>query len=90
MDLVTLYAPDGSGAVDVSSPREATNLRAAGYRDTPPTAITVETPDDRVVFDPSQHTVEQVQAFISEHPEFTEQVLDAERAGKNRAGLIGA
>jgi hypothetical protein len=91
MDPVTLYSPDGR-SVTVRQAKEATNLRMSGYRDTPPAEVTLEPPDpdgEPVVFDPSQHTVEQVQAFLAEHPEATEQVLAAERAGKNRSGLLG-
>jgi hypothetical protein len=91
MDPVTLYAPDGR-SVTVRQPREATNLRMSGYRDEPPRQVTVEAPDSPdtlEVFDPSAHTVEQVQAFVAAHPQGAEQVLAAERAGQNRKGITG-
>lgn len=91
MDPVTLYDADGRSVV-VSHPREVTNLRMSGYRDTPPQAIAVETPagEPNDTFDPSAHTVEEVQAFLVEHPELTEVVLAAEMAGKNRSTLAGS
>jgi hypothetical protein len=33
--------------------------------------------------------VEQVQAFLKEHPELTDTVLAAEKAGQNRSTLVG-
>lgn len=40
-------------------------------------------------FDPGEHTVAEVEAYLAEHPEQTDAVLDKERAGKNRKGLVG-
>jgi hypothetical protein len=40
-------------------------------------------------FDPSTHTVADVQAYIAEHPDEADAVLAAEAAGKNRATLTG-
>lgn len=40
-------------------------------------------------FDPAEHTVAEVQAYLSEHPDQTEYVLERERAGKARTSLIG-
>lgn len=40
-------------------------------------------------FDPAQHTVAEVQAYLAEHPDQTTYVLDRERAGKSRTSLIG-
>ena len=41
------------------------------------------------VFDPSGHTVDEVLAYLDEHNDETERVLERERAGKNRASLVG-
>lgn len=41
-------------------------------------------------FDPSTHTVVEVQAYLSEHPDETDTVLAAEAAGKNRTTLMEA
>jgi len=41
-------------------------------------------------FDPSAHTVTEVQAYLGEHPDQATYVLDRERAGKARVTLIGA
>lgn len=40
-------------------------------------------------FDPGAHTVAEVQAYLAEHPDQTDTVLDRERAGKARTTLIG-
>lgn len=41
-------------------------------------------------FDPGEHTVEDVVAYMVEHPDELAAVLDAERAGKARVTLLGA
>jgi hypothetical protein len=45
--------------------------------------------EDEGEFDPGDHTVAEVQDYIADHPEDEERVLEAERNGKNRAGLVG-
>ena len=40
-------------------------------------------------FDPSEHTVDEVNAYLEEHPEDERRVLRAERAGKARVGVLG-
>lgn len=40
-------------------------------------------------FDPSDHTVFQVQAYLEDNPDQSEFVLERERAGKARTTLIG-
>jgi hypothetical protein len=42
------------------------------------------------VFDPYDYTVDEVLAYVAEHPEDTSAVLAAERAGKNRTTLVNA
>lgn len=39
-------------------------------------------------FDPSAHTVADVLAYLSANPDDAERVLDAERAGKARKGVL--
>lgn len=41
-------------------------------------------------YDPAEHTVAEVQAYLDENPDQTDYVLDRERAGKARTTLIGA
>lgn len=41
-------------------------------------------------YDPSEHNVAEVQAYLEEHPDQTDYVLDRERSGKARTTLIGA
>jgi hypothetical protein len=40
-------------------------------------------------FDPSEHTVAEVQDHMAEYPDDADRVLDAEAAGKNRVTLTG-
>ena len=40
-------------------------------------------------FDPGDHTVADVEAYLAEHPDERDAVLDAERAGKARVSLVG-
>jgi hypothetical protein len=40
-------------------------------------------------FDPSDHTVAEVQQYLADHPDDTDRVVELERAGKNRAGIVG-
>ena len=40
-------------------------------------------------FDPSAHTVAEVQQYIAEHPDQRDAVLDAEADGKARVSLLG-
>lgn len=39
-------------------------------------------------YDPGQHSVDDVNAYLKEHPDQAEQVLAAERAGKARKGIL--
>lgn len=43
-----------------------------------------EDPDD---FDPSEHKVSEVKAFLAKHPEQTDRVVADERNNKNRSGV---
>lgn len=40
-------------------------------------------------YDPGQHTVAEVNAFLSDHPEQRDAVLARERGGQNRTSLTG-
>jgi hypothetical protein len=40
-------------------------------------------------FDPGEHTVAEVEEFIAENPELREDVIAAERQGKNRSSIVG-
>lgn len=48
----------------------------------------VEIQDVLPAYDPTAHGVEEVKAYLAEHPDEVEAVLEAERAGKARKGLI--
>jgi len=43
----------------------------------------------RAGFDPSQHTVAEVEDYLAAHPDQADAVLAAEAAGKNRTTLVG-
>lgn len=40
-------------------------------------------------FDPGEHTVAEVEDYLAAHPDETDAVLEAEKAGKNRTTLVG-
>jgi hypothetical protein len=40
-------------------------------------------------FDPGEHTVADVEAYIAKHPDQRDAVLEAEKSGKARATLVG-
>jgi hypothetical protein len=46
-------------------------------------------PDDVVGYDPADHTVAEVQAYLEAHPDEADAVLALEAEGKNRASLVG-
>jgi hypothetical protein len=48
----------------------------------------VFSPEPGGEFDPSEHTVAEVQAYIEAHPEEVGDILAAEQEGKNRATLV--
>lgn len=77
MEPVTLYNPTDGTAVTTRTPAEAVRLRAAGYGETQ-------------AFDPEEHTVDEVQEHLSEHPEDTQRVVAAEKTGKGRRTILGS
>lgn len=83
----SMFSPDGI-EVPVSSPTQAVNLKARGYTDQPPTSLPV--PDGAgTTFDPAEHTVPDVLAYIEAHPEQADAVVAAERGGQHRKGIVG-
>lgn len=91
-EKVTLYSPGGRKVEGLERPAEIVRLRSAGYTDSPPEQLQVtESPAaPPVVFDPAEHTVDEVKAFVAEHPELAEPVVAAEKAGKNRSSITSA
>ncbi|QGJ92693.1 hypothetical protein QDA04_gp23 [Microbacterium phage Megan] len=99
-------AGDDSGSDDDSTPdaaAEAAEDDDAPEGDEPEEVVVEEVVEEVVVedepadepatdegFDPSAHTVTEVQAYLGEHPDQATYVLDRERAGKARVTLIGA
>jgi hypothetical protein len=49
---------------------------------------TTEEPEEDEEYDPGEHTVLEVQAYLAEHPEETEEVLARERNGRARKGIL--
>ena len=75
-EAVTLYNRfDGSKVVSHSR-AEIVRLRATGYSDKQP-------------FTPDEHTVDDVQAHLRDHPEDAPRVVAVERAGKRRSTILG-
>ena len=48
-----------------------------------------EPPPEGDTFDPGEHTVAEVEAYLAKHPDESDAVLAAERDGKNRVSLVG-
>jgi len=57
---------------------------------TPPDEPSSETPAPADDYDPADHHVVDVIAYIDEHPDARERVLQLERDGKARVSLIAA
>lgn len=55
---------------------------AAGRAPAPPP------PGGEVAYDPADYTVEDVKAYVEDHPDEAAAVLDAERAGSDRSTLV--
>lgn len=79
----TLFSPTGI-EVPVGSPAEDVRLRARGYTPEAPGTVGPEQ------FNPGDHTVAEVLAYIEANPDQGDAVVTAEQAGKNRAGITGA
>jgi hypothetical protein len=71
---------------------EVVNLDVLTHPETTPEPeATEETPEEAPEedqFDPGDHTVAEVQAYLAEHPEDRERVLQAEAAGRGRKGIL--
>lgn len=62
---------------------EDNNVRAAEA------ATMLRTAVPPVVYDPGEHTVAEVEKFLRDNPDLTDQVVTAERAGRNRSTITG-
>jgi hypothetical protein len=59
-------------------------------RDGDPVGIMDGGPDPQSVeFDPSAHTVAEVNDYLEQHPEDADRVIQAESAGKARVSIVG-
>jgi hypothetical protein len=75
----TAPAPAAKSHVEVAAEDSAAQAAAA---------VDPANAPDADVFDPGDHTVADVVAHVEKHPEELEAVLDAELAGKARAGVL--
>lgn len=74
-----LTSPDGS-KFRTESPVEITRLKSRGY---------VEgVPGDRL-FHPGDHKIPDVLAYMADNPQDIDRVLEEERAGQARKGILG-
>lgn len=88
-DPITLYSPDGR-SYETESPAEITRLKAYGYSEDRPEKLVVPASADPAVvevFDPAEHNVDEVNAFLKAHPDLSEAIVAAERQGKNRSSI---
>ena len=84
-DAAAVAADEGAEGDDESDE----DTEDASGTEEPPAEEEPEAPADEG-FDPSAHTVTEVQAYLDEHPDQATYVLDRERTGKARVTLIGA
>lgn len=89
----TSDAPEGSGTDDDTT--EVENGPETGAEDSSEADESEgdESDDDEPAdegYDPAEHTVTEVSAYLDEHPNQATFVLDRERTGKARVTLIGA
>jgi len=89
--MSTLGPWDGTSVPPTGIGRTANpNATPAGQE--PPPEPAAEAPPEETqeseAYDPSDYTVAEVQAYLAEHPDETDAVLDLERAGKARVTLL--
>jgi hypothetical protein len=79
----------------MSSPTYWSQPNQQVVRDGDPVGIISDEPDpqaaegDGDVFDPSTHTVAEVNDYLDAHPEDAARVLEAEASGKARVSIVG-
>jgi hypothetical protein len=76
VDPVTLYPNTGGQPVTTSTRSEYVRLRATGYSEEP-------------LFDPAEHTVDEVKEHIAENPADAPRVVAAERTTRSRKTIVG-
>ena len=75
----------------MSSPQYWSQPNQQVVRDGDPVGIVSDDPDpQQAEFDPSDHTVAEVQEYLEANPDEGKRVRKAEKAGKNRAGIVEA
>jgi hypothetical protein len=90
---VTFYSTRTGAPYSTSDPVEITRLRASrGHAEDKSAALAQVAPEnaDPGLFDPNSHTVSEVIEYLSANPGDYERVMEVERAGKNRAGIVGS
>jgi hypothetical protein len=92
---VRLYNPDTGGVWDCPVDAVEGYLRRGWVKSDKPLADEgeEEAPEpaaEEAEFDPSEHTVAEVQDYLEANPDDADRVLDAERAGKKRVGVADA
>lgn len=81
--MPTLVSPDGREYRTSNTVELKRLISGQGYR--------VKDSEDKQgieLFDPSKHTVKEVQAYLDGNPDDADRVLDAERAGQARTTLL--
>ena len=71
----------------VTAVRRRSNDGTGGEAGEPTVLVATADADD---FDPGEHTVAEVQAYVAEHPDSAEAIATAEAEGKARTTLLGA
>lgn len=75
--------------IDDPSPNAAVvgvDITSGAGNDAAPAMPATPTPGE---FDPADHTVSDVVDYMAAHPDDADRVLELERAGRNRVGIVG-
>lgn len=87
MSRTTLISPDGV-PFSTSDAGTITRLKYRGYT-VPGEADTDSTSFITTLFNPSEHKVDEVLAYLDGNPSDAERVIEAEKAGQNRVSIVG-
>jgi len=84
VNMERLVRPETTPSGDELAEEQKERAEATEEPDTPPPAEAVHVDE----YDPSYHTVVEVKAYLAEHPEERERVLEMEEAGRGRKGIL--
>ena len=92
-DLIQIEMPDADVPIPTTPEEpsaEVTSVEPEPEPEPEPVVTTtdVEPEPSEPAYDPGEHTVAEVLAYLEAHPELIEQIRELEAAGKNRKGIV--